>query len=78
MRIELYTKDKKGDIESVGASYIAAFPMVGATLNSDRGVQWQIVEYAMEYDRHKNFVGCSAEVKLSPLAKRLKKASIIK
>jgi hypothetical protein len=55
MKVELYTKDPQGKCEPVGASYIRGFPMVGATLNSDRGIKWQIVEYAMEYNRHNQF-----------------------
>jgi hypothetical protein len=62
MKIELYTKDEQGKAEKVD-SYLGSLPVKGATVLSEKGILYEILEYAMEYDRDKNFVGCSAEVK---------------
>lgn len=62
MKVELYTKDSKGNCKSVGEAYISGLPIIGDTVDSDKNVRWQIVSYASEYDRYAQFVGCSVEV----------------
>jgi hypothetical protein len=63
MKIELYTKDDQGKCEVVGEVFTPGYPLVGATITSEKGIKYLIVEWAVEYDRHKNFVSCSAQVK---------------
>lgn len=63
MKVELYTKDSQGKCEVVGKMNTLGYPIVGATITSVDNTRYEIVSYAMEYDRHGNFEGCSAEVK---------------
>jgi hypothetical protein len=65
MKVELYTKNLKGKCEVVGEIHTPGYPVVGATITSVDNTEYEIVSYAMEYDRHGNFEGCSAEVKIS-------------
>lgn len=62
MKIELYTKDKEGKAEIVD-SYLGSLPVKGATVLSEKGILYEILDHASEYDRNGKFVGCSAEVK---------------
>ena len=63
MKVELYTKDDQGKCEVVGEMNLQRPPIVGATVTSVKGYKYTIISHAMEYDRHGNFEGCSAEVK---------------